>query len=228
MILENIKDVFESIINIERSIGFRMFKKYVFLGILVLALCNFKYIMTEAVIFITNISTELHNNKMELRDEYMTDITPLLVELRIKSGADRVLYFEFHNSEENLAGVPFKFFDLIYANSRLEVPMVRCSDYRNVNSGMYMKFFNALKEKKSIICYGDDDFEFRDNYPNLYEKLRTVDKSCAQVIINVPGVKQPVGFIILEWVDGTPNESYDEEIVEKINELGIYYATKCR
>ena len=117
MILDHIKDIADSIIKVERSIGFRIFKKYVFLGLLVLAAINFTYIAPEIVIFVSSISNEIHNEKMNIRDEYMTEISPLLIELRIKSGADRVLYFEFHNSEENLNGIPFKFFDLLYANS---------------------------------------------------------------------------------------------------------------
>lgn len=228
MILSHIKEIAESIINVERSIGFKIFKKYVFLGLIVLSLVNLKYIATEVIIFVTNISNEIHNEKMNIRDEYMTEISPLLIELRVKSGADRVLYFEFHNSEENLNGVPFKFFDLVYANSERGLPEVRESDYKNVNSSMYIDFFNDLKKNKSLVCHGESDLEFRERYLGLFKKMQMIDGSHSITFIGVPGVKKPIGFIALEWMDGEPNEDYDREIVDNINNLGIYYATKCR
>lgn len=228
MILDHIKDIADSIIKVERSIGFRIFKKYVFLGLLVLAAINFKYIATETVIFVSSISNEIHNEKMNIRDEYMTEISPLLIELRIKSGADRVLYFEFHNSEENLNGIPFKFFDLLYANSEIGIPEVKESDYHNVNTGMYIDFFNDLKKKGSLVCHGADDIMFREKYLGLFSRMSMIDGCKSITFIGIPGVKNPIGFIALEWMDKNPNENYDREIVANINNLGIYYTTKCR
>lgn len=228
MILDYIKDVADSIIRIERSIGFRMFKKYVFLGLLVLAAFNFKYIATEVVVFVTNISNEIHNEKMNVRDEYMTEIAPLLIELRVKSGADRVLYFEFHNSEENLGGIPFKFFDLLYANSEIGVSEVSSNDYKNINTGMYIDFFNDLRTKGSLVCHGADDVVFREKYLGIFSKMSMIDGCQSITFVSVPGVKRPIGFIALEWMNKCPNEEYDKNVVETINNLGIYYATKCR
>ena len=118
LIINKLKDFIQGIIMIDEKIGFRKFVKYILVLLGIFCLFNLHTITKEVVEFVIDISGEIHNEKLRLRDEYMTELTPLLSELRAETGADRILYFEFHNSEENLDGLPFKYFNLMLSNAR--------------------------------------------------------------------------------------------------------------
>jgi hypothetical protein len=98
----SLKEFVEAITEIDKNIGFSKFVKYIFIFCLVLAIFNYKTIIKDTIEIYSEISDKIHSEKMELRDQLLAELKPLLTEFRSNSRADRILYFEYHNSKENL------------------------------------------------------------------------------------------------------------------------------
>lgn len=200
--LDKLKDFAESIIKIDENLGFKKFSKYViFLLITVAIAFSYRDIAKACVEFVQEVSDQVHAEKMGVRDEYMRKMSTLLVDLRAEIDADRVLYFEYHNSEENLDGLPFKFFDLMMATSKSGVATVSPKRYQDINASVYIETFTALDRGKIISCHGMDDMEFRSKYRGMIELLNVVDGATEAILFSVPGVNQPIGFIAVEWIE---------------------------
>ena len=218
MIIDKIKDLESALILLDEKLGFKKFKRYVFLVVFVVALFNINSIATGLVGFVLDIVEEIHKQKMMMRDEYMTELVPTLAELRASVDADRVLYFEFHNSEENIEGLPFKFFDLIKSCPRYGVPEIPGDVYKNINSGMYTELFDEIKIGKILYCKGFHDHEFRKEFRGVFELINEKDRSKQQIFFSVPGIKTPIGFVILEWLDDDKEFDIQKEIQPKVHE----------
>ena len=191
----------DSLIKLDVVVGFKKVRRYAFLALFILAIFNINNIATGLVTFFLGITEEIHSQKMEQREYYMTQLTPILADIRADCGADRILYFEFHNSEENLDGLPFKFFDLMKSDCKYGIPEVFGKSYKNVNAGMYTEVFNDLAIGEMLYCRGFYDQSFRKKYKGFYELLKETDRSSVHVISSVPGIRKPIGFIVLEWMD---------------------------
>lgn len=214
-----IKTVTDSLVKLHRTLGIKTIRKYIILGFIILGVLNIKTVTKGFVEFFIEVTEEIHEHKMKLRDNYMTDLTPMLAEFRAETGADRVLYFEYHNSEESVEGLPFKFFDLMLSNSRYGVTNITSSTYRNINASQYTSFFNAIKGGDILYCRGFHDSLFRQNYPGVYEQINELDHSGQQVYFSVPGLRQPIGFIAIEWMNDSTIIDVDTEIIPKIHDF---------
>lgn len=199
-ILSKFKELSDALIALDQKLGFKKFARYVLFVILIICLCNIRTIFRETVEIGITIAEEIHNEKMKLRDEYMTDLTPLLTEFRAEMNADRILYLEYHNSEENLDGIPFKFFDLMKCSSHYGVPEVPGIAYKDIGASMYTELFDTIVKGEVVTCSGEYDISFRKKYPGVYELFNGTDHSRQFVIFSVPGIRRPIGFIVLEWM----------------------------
>ena len=168
-ILSKFKELSDALIALDQKLGFKKFARYVLFVILIICLCNIRTIFRETVEVGITIAEEIHNEKMKLRDEYMTDLTPLLTEFRAEMNADRILYLEYHNSEENLDGIPFKFFDLMKCSSHYGVPEVPGIAYKDIGASMYTELFDTIVKGEVVTCSGEYDISFRKKYPGVYE-----------------------------------------------------------
>lgn len=214
-----IRECTDSIVKIHEHIGLKNLKRYILLGFVVLGLFNIEPITKAVIGFIAEMSDEIHKHKMEIRDKYMTDLFPLLTELRAETGADRAIYFEFHNSEESLDGLPFKFFDEMLGSARYGLGEDYGLAYKDVNASRFTTFFNELREGSILYCSGYKDSEFRKRYCGVYELFNGNDLSEQQVVFSVPGLKYPVGFIVLEWMNDSTQVEMQERVVPKIHEF---------
>lgn len=89
----SLKEFVEAITEIDKTIGFSKFVKYIFIFCLVLAIFNYKTIIKDTIEIYSEISDKIHSEKMELRDQLLAELKPLLTEFRSDSRADRILYF---------------------------------------------------------------------------------------------------------------------------------------
>ncbi|MCF0116094.1 MAG: hypothetical protein HUJ56_12160 [Erysipelotrichaceae bacterium] len=134
----------------------------------------------------------------------MAEIKPLLIELRSKVGASRILYFEYHNSTENFVGIPFKFIHLVYYSQEYNCPGFNLDKYKDVNSELVSGIYRALK-KDGIIINKDEDPGFYSKYPGMHEFFSsTPEYTTQQAYVNIPGISFPIGMIVLEWIDKDP------------------------
>lgn len=226
---EKIDEISESIIKLDQKLGVKKIIQYLFLVLLFIGIVNIRSVTKWAIETVTTLSEELHAEKMERRDQLLASIVPELHELLGATGADRVLYLEYHNSKENLIGIPFKYIDLVSQTSKYGVSLAPMNTFRDINVGNLSLLYEDLKLYKIIACRTDNMTEFTDRYQGIHEYIEDSDKSTQQVFISIPGIKQPVGMIILEWVN--PNKNLDmsrimEEstiIVHTINGLILQY-----
>lgn len=214
MFLEHIKDLTESFIKLDKKIGFVGLIKYSLLILVIFCIFNFKAVIKGGIEIVNDIQEEIHKEKIEKRDQLLAEMIPLLTEFRAELEADRVLYFEYHNTKENFVGIPFKFVDLVLQNNRYGVQPIPSPIYRDISAGVLTDIYEIIKDGKSIYCEGKDDTKFRIEHPGAYQLfINDLDGSSHQLYISLPGINQPIGLIVIEWID-KPTE--DPEEIKKI------------
>lgn len=210
--LDKLKSLSETYAMVEEKLGIRRFIQYSLFILAMYATFNFNSIVENIIKIQTEIKKKEHEERLSMRDGLMSELNPLLVELRSRSGASRVLYFEYHNSTENFVGIPFKFANLVLFNQAYGCPDFDVYNYRDINSGLISRIYGDLKKNEIIINKGRaEDIEFYTKYPEIHEFFSSKDGSVQQVFVNLPGVNFPVGMIVLEWVDENEKISSDSE-----------------
>lgn len=198
---DKLKALSETLIQIEEKLGITKFIQYVLFLLVILGIFNFSSIVEYFMKVQSQIEKKEHERRLELRDDLMSELNPILIELRSSTGASRLLYFEYHNSTENFVGIPFKFANLVLANQEYECPGYNPDKYKDINSGLISGIYSDLRKNKIIINKGElYDKSFHAKYPNIDEFFSSQDGSVQQMFINIPGVSSPIGMIVLEWV----------------------------
>jgi hypothetical protein len=145
------------------------------------------------------------------RDELMGELLPILSELRGYCSADRVLYFEYHNSKENLVGIPFKYLDLMLQCNRYGMAPVTSRNFRDINSGLIIGLYEKIKFGDYAYCGGDLDHSFQVSYPEVHAFFSEVkDDAKQRMFLSIPGYKQPLGLIVIEWADEVENRDLEK------------------
>lgn len=218
-IADKFKMLSETLSMIEEKLGLLKFVQYSLFILVMYVAFNFSSIMENVMKMQTELAKKEHEKRLLMRDDLMTELNPLLVELRSGTGASRVLYFEYHNSTENFVGIPFKFANLVLSNQIYGCPSYDISKYKDINSGLISGIYDELKKNNIIISRGMDlTNEFYSKHPEIYDFFSSQDGSKQQVFINLPGVNSPMGMIVLEWMDEKPKSKEDwEDIRDKIN-----------
>ena len=216
-IVDKLKMLSETLSMIEEKLGLLKFVQYSLFILVMYVTFNFSSIMENAMKMQTELAKKEHEKRLLMRDNLMTELNPLLVELRSGTGASRALYFEYHNSTENFIGIPFKFANLVLSNQTYGCPNYDVSKYKDINSGLISGIYDELKKNNVIINKGGGS-EFHSNHPEVYDLFSLQDGSKQQVFINLPGVNSPMGMIVLEWMDEKiKTEDEWEDIEDKIN-----------
>lgn len=214
-ILNKLKDISDFFVNMDSKIGFKKIVKYTFFILLILAIVNFKSVVKSCVELVQDIQDEIHTEKMLDRDELLKNLSPLLQEFRAEVGADRILYFEYHNSKENLVGIPFKYMDLVLQNTSYGVYSAPETQFKDINTGAITDLYQAVKDGNIVCCNGENDTTFHIKYPGTFDLFERGDGSKAQVYLSIPGINQPIGLIVLEWVD-CDNKTIDLNKISRI------------
>lgn len=218
LLLKKLKQFAAAFSYIDKTLGYKKFVGYAISCMLIYAVWNFKSIARATVEFYIEIANEIHEDSMKKRDQLLSELSPILRELRAETNADRVLYFEYHNSKKNLIGIPFKYVDLVQCHRKYGVPSFNYNHLKNINSGVLTGIYEAMKRKDIIIDKGDGDFASR--YPEDYEYIKENDEAVQHCFINLPGINMPVGFIVLEW------NTVEERDWESITKVSKKYMTR--
>lgn len=196
LILNKLKELSDFIIRVDQKVGFRKFVMYVLVLLSIICVVNFKNIVRGTMEIVSEIAAERHDEGLQRRDELLRDLYVMLGDLRAEIGADRVLYFEYHNSKENLIGIPFKYADLVLQSNSYGVYNVSENEFRDINTGTIVTLYNDLMHVRLVTS---EDTNFCMNYPGAYELFKN-DGSDIQVYVGIPGVDQPIGLLVFEWV----------------------------
>lgn len=205
-----IKTYVDSLLKLHKTLGFKGIIKYLLVILGVIALFNFKPIVTEVIKFVDNISQIIHEDKINKRDELIFELSPLLSEMRAVTGADRLLYIEYHNSKENLVGIPFKYLDLVLSTKKYGTPEFDIKKYHELNAGILSPIFLELRKKGYVVNRGESDLNFSRNCHEISDFVYAQDGSVQQVYLNLPGVNTPIGIIILEWLQDDIDRDWEE------------------
>ena len=214
-ILDKLKVLSETISMIEEKLGIFKFIQYCLFLLAMYVSFNFTSIIENVMRIQTELAKKEHEKRLYMRDDLMTELSKLLVELRSGTDADRVLYFEYHNSTENFVGIPFKYANLVLSNQKYECPSYDVSKYRDINSGLISGIYDELRRSNIIINKGNP--EFYSKHPEIHEFFSSQDGSKQQVFINLPGVNSPMGLIVLEWMEEDGSTRSWPDIISKIN-----------
>ena len=199
-ILEYLGVISDTLIKLDKTVGFRGLLRYAILIVIIIGLFNFKEVVKTGIEIITELQEEIHNNKLVKRDELMGELLPLLSEFRGYCSADRILYFEYHNSKENLVGIPFKYLDLMLQCNRYGMAPVTSRNFRDINSGLIVELYEKIKFGDFAYYGGEKDHEFQVAYPGVYSLFKEVqDDTKQRMFMSIPGFNQPLGLIVIEW-----------------------------
>ena len=214
--LDKLKDLVDAAIKVEEKLGIRKAISYVFLGLLIYGVINFKAIVIDCIEIVQELTEEIHNQKMNKRDDFVASMNEVLIDLRHQTGADRVLYFEWHNTKENSVGVPFRYFDLVLQTEGYNIP--KCLDYKDIPAGWIVELYEIIKhENKTILC--DSQNKLDQLYP-ISQVFYSQDGSRYQMFIGINYMSkdkiQPVGFLAIEWMDREHGIDVNLEEVDEI------------
>lgn len=213
-----IKDLINTISDIDRNLGFKKFVKYLVVAVFILTVLNYKTVIKDVIEITTEIYSSIHSDNMELRDELLAELKPLLVEMRSSLGADRILYFEYHNSKENIVSIPFKYIELVQYDKAFAVPSINELQFKDINAGLITDIYQEIKFGGVVCCQGPTDTLFMEKYTGVYDIINSKDGSKRHVYISIPGIDQPIGLILLEWM----NESSIPLDVDKITKTATH------
>lgn len=211
IILDKLKASSEIISTIETKLGIHKFIQYGLFICVMYVIFNFSTIVESGLKIQTQIEKKEHEKRLLMRDNLMTELNPLLVELRSSTGASRILYFEYHNSTENFVGIPFKFANLVLTNQSYDCPTYDITKYKDINSGLISDVYSELQKTGVVVNKGIEvDNNFYSRFPEVYNFFSSQDGSKQQVFINLPGVSSPMGMIVLEWMNEKTDKDWDK------------------
>lgn len=215
-----IKEIFESIFKALKELGKGQTVLLIILALLVVGILNYKKILLDSIEIYETFQLQRHNDKMKKRDMLLSELDISLREMRAATEADRLLYFEYHNSKENLVGIPFKYVDLVMAEKKYGVPGVTSARYRDINAGLITNLYEDMVKQRILL--NDASEEFFEKYSDAADFLGTeFDPDLHQMFINIPGREGnevSIGMIVLEWAGPDPDLNW-EKVKDKIENI---------
>lgn len=211
--IEKFKGLVEFFATLDQKIGYTKLVRYLILGAIVLFCFNYKTIIRDCIEIVVEIEGAIHAEKMTKRDELLAELNPILTDFRSNVKADRILYFEYHNSKENLVGIPFKYLELVKQNQSYGIQPAREDLYCNINTGAITSLYEDIKFGTPVYCSGPQDEKFNMKYPGVYNLFNTRDGAKKFIFVSIPGINTPVGMIALEWMDNSSIELNLDEIM---------------
>ena len=73
----DLSEFFSTIVNIDKNLGFKKFVKYLVTIVIILTLVNYKIVIRDIIEITTEISDNIHNDQMELRDQLLAELKPI-------------------------------------------------------------------------------------------------------------------------------------------------------
>lgn len=159
------------------------------------------------------VHNEMVNDKIKLAEE----IIESLKEIMLLHNAQRAFILEFHNSNNNLSGIPFAKYSCTYEwfDKGLFALSPKCNSLPF--SQMARVTSDVIQAEKQIKIYDDMD-EMEENNPSLCSTIK--DTKTKKIVYSAMYDKNNIliGMLVLEY-------HKDHEIsTEEINELGVQTA----
>jgi len=198
---KNIPNVGETISWFERASGF--IKKTGLKDIILTMMVLFIFIVIGYMAFnpsgvverFEKVVEERHTESVMKRLNNEPKIRENLIELKNELNADRVFVLETHNGGTNLAGLPFLYVDLTYAEPKSSMTWLE-SEYKNVRLSRY-PWACALYENN---FWGAPVEELENLDPELFHRLKS-EGVVYMAAIMMYGTHNPSGVIGVVYTD---------------------------
>lgn len=143
-------------------------------------------------------NSDNHKNATKKRKNIIMEVSKILSDLILDTGANRALLFEFSNGSSNLAGLPFLFVNATSESVSLGTSSVVTS-YQRVNICLLADFIFELETKG---YYHVDNIEdIKNIYPAMYSLLKR-DNVTSVTAYAIYGVNEVIGYIIIHSING--------------------------
>jgi len=214
---EKIEQVNSTLSWVERTFGF--VKKVGFQNLLITLMMVFLVSVVGQAVFnpeglvkrVEQVISEQHTESVIKRLNNEPEIRQNLISLKSELNADRVYVLETHNGGANLAGLPFLYVDLTYAEPKSAYSWME-SEYRNVRLSRY-PWASELYQNN----FYAEPIEYLENLdPELYYRLKNEDVEYMAAIM-MYGTYNPSGVIGVVYTrkEGIPSEKEIERILMK-------------
>lgn len=150
------------------------------------------------------INSKRHTESVIKRLENEPEIRRNLISLKEELDADRVYVLETHNGGTNLAGLPFLYVDLTYAEPKSSLTWLE-SEYKNVRLSRY-PWATELYQNS---FYSEPIEYLKDLDPELYFRLNSEDVTYMAAIM-MYGTNNPSGVIGVVYTSDDNMPSKDE------------------
>lgn len=107
--IEKFCDILEKIITRLDSVGFSKLMTYTLYLLFLMALFNWRTVTTSIYEVVSKYQVQKTIESVNTRESINVEINSILHNLRVNCGADRVLLFEYHNTQQSIGGLHFKF-----------------------------------------------------------------------------------------------------------------------
>ncbi len=94
---DKLSEISDTIVKLDQKLGIKKIIQYLIIILMFIGIINIKSITKWAIETISDLSAEIHDEQMEKRDQLLSELIPELRELLGATGADRALFFEYHN-----------------------------------------------------------------------------------------------------------------------------------
>lgn len=202
--IEKIKKIIEIVREVDRKLGLKKLVLYTLYVSIVLGLLNWKTVLTNIEDTMNRHKAREHNELLDRREKINTEISGVLLELRISLNADRVILMEYHNTVSNLVGIPFRFMTMTQMRLGYGIEAPDHNKYTSINTGLISEFIQDLNHNDYIEVKDMESFNLV--YP-IMAKILTGDDCRYAAFTNLSGSRTPVGFIIVEWVREEDHEN---------------------
>lgn len=194
----------EKLSNLIRKFGLQNIFLSIMLLFIVVAVGQFVFNPEHVIERYEEITSKRHTEAVIKRLENEPDIRRNLIELRNEINADRVYVLETHNGGTNLAGLPFLYVDLTYAEPKSSLAWLE-TEYKNVRLSRY-PWATELYQNSYYSEYVD---YLKDIDPELYFRLTSEDVTYMAAIM-MYGRNNPSGVIGVVYTSEDKMPSKDE------------------
>jgi hypothetical protein len=213
--VENTLSWIEKLSNLIRKAGLQNIVLTIMVLFIVIAVGQFVFNPEGIIERYEEINEKRHTESVIKRLENEPEIRRNLIELKNELNADRVYVLETHNGGSNLAGLPFLYVDLTYAEPKSSLTWLE-SEYKNVRLSRY-PWATELYQNS---FYSEPVEYLKELDPELYLRLKAEDVSYMAAIM-MYGSSNPSGVIGVVY---TTHDSMPSK--EDIQKGLIKYASK--
>lgn len=174
---------------------------------------------------------EQHSIGMAKRMEVSTKINDELYDMMIQYRARRAMVIEFHNSKENLNGLPFAWYDASHETTQPNITKVqqRC---QNIAISQVMRIINDLRNNDGYLIYNAETIKsMKDRNSMLYVWLLEEHMPITNVVyIGIYNQQDTmIGVITLEYSEKYPIENAlldKADIIKRVERISTYLEFK--